>query len=82
MPPLPTSHDVLLASDFGGMVRDALWSFAAIGAVALLLGAGTSAFLVAVTNRKWVWWMSPLFAALWLALIALFLQVVYGRIPV
>lgn len=73
-----TELPVILASDFGPMVRDV----AAIVAFAVVLGIVTASIAVKSARDKSLWWFSPLFALLWLGLIALLLYLVFGRIPI
>lgn len=68
---------IIFASDYGPMVRDALRAFAILAAVASLLGAGTAAAAVHLSHRKGVWWLTPIFAVLWLSAICWY----YGGVP-
>ncbi len=73
---------VILASDFGPMVRQMLWAVAAIVAIAIVLGVVTAGVAVKSARDRKLWWFSPLFALLWLGLISLFLGLIFGRIPI
>ena len=73
---------LILASDFGPMVRAMLWAVAAIVAIAVVLGIVTAAVAVKSARDKRLWWFSPQFTLLWLGLIALLLFLIFGRIPI
>lgn len=66
---LALNPSLALASDFGPMVRDVMLMLAAIGGVALILGAATAAILVRAFRRKWVWFLIPPFAVCWFAVV-------------
>jgi hypothetical protein len=53
------------ASDFGPMAWQALFTLAAVGALALVLGAITSAVLAMAFRRKSVWFLIPVFTVCW-----------------
>jgi hypothetical protein len=68
---------VVFASDYGPMVTEVFRALAVLVAVALLLGAGTAAVAARCIRRKWAWWLAPIFALPWLAVIFW----CYGGVP-
>ena len=58
-----------LASDFGPLVWHALFMLAAMGGVALILGATTAAVLVRACGRRRIWLLTPNFAIGWFAVV-------------
>lgn len=52
-------------SDFSGIAYFVLAIIVGVTVACLIAGAMTAAVLVAVTKRRWIWWLLPFFAACW-----------------
>jgi hypothetical protein len=59
----------VLASDFGGLVTQALQVLAGMAVVAVTLAVMNEAMLTSIRRRKWSWILTVLFAVGWFALI-------------
>ena len=51
------------------LIVEVLLFFASIAGMALILGATSTAVLVWAIGRKWAWFLTPIFAVCWFAVI-------------
>jgi len=58
---------VAYASDFSGLAWIALAIIVGVTLACLIAGLVTAGILVLVTKRRWLWFLTPLFAVGWFA---------------
>jgi len=60
-------QSIMLASDFSGIIWDALAILGGIAIACLAGGAITAGVVVLLTNQRKYWWLTLPFAAMWFA---------------
>ena len=58
----------MLATDYGDLSETIALVFGTITLIGCSMGTATSAILVSLYRRKWIWYATPLFILMWGAL--------------